>query len=59
MLSCQRLWSCSTDFFQQLITRKPYYEIQREIYTNNKLKRSVTSIPMIALGLGGMIGEYY
>jgi hypothetical protein len=53
----QRVFSCFRNFFQQLISRKSYNDLETEIHTNNVLNSYVTPIQMIALGVGGIIGE--
>ena len=54
----QQILSCSLNFFKELIYRKPYGQLDEEVHVNNKLKRFVGSIPLIGLGVGGMIGEW-
>jgi hypothetical protein len=53
----QRILPCSVNFFKELIFRKPYKELEEELHINNELKRFVGRIPMIGLGVGGMIGK--
>jgi hypothetical protein len=53
----QQVFSCFPNFLRQLISRKSYNALEREIHTNNVLNSYVTPIQMIALGVGGIIGE--
>ena len=42
--------------FKRLFSRKPMDLVQTETDTSNELRRSVTSIQMIAISIGGIIG---
>ena len=53
-----KAWSCSMNIFKRLALRKQMNIIQVEIDTENDLSRSVTSLQLIGLGVGGIIGEY-
>ncbi|CAF2720230.1 unnamed protein product [Rotaria sp. Silwood2] len=53
----QRVPSCIEVFFKQLIERKPMKKLQIEIETNNKLRRDLNWIQLLAMGLGSIIGE--
>lgn len=44
------------NLFKRLLSRKSMDLIQIETDTSNELRRSVTSIQMIALSIGGTIG---
>jgi hypothetical protein len=55
---CKRVLSYSASFFKQLILRKQMGLLQVEIDTDNVLRRSVTPIQMIGIGIGSIIGEY-
>ena len=50
-----RLLSILT-WFKQLLSRKPMSSVQIETDTSNELRRSVNSIQMIAIAIGGIIG---
>jgi hypothetical protein len=54
---CQRILACLQSFFEQLFSRKPYYLIETEVHINNPLRRFVTPVQMMALGVGGIIGK--
>ncbi len=54
---CERAFVHSKAFFQQLVLRKQMGLLQVEIDTKNELRRSVTSIQMIGIGVGSIIGE--
>jgi hypothetical protein len=49
--------SYSKNFVQRLFLRKPMGLLQVEIDTFNELRRSVTSLQMIGIGIGGIIGQ--
>jgi len=53
---CNRALAHSKVFFQRLILRKQMGLLQVEIDTQNELRRSVTPIQMIGIGLGNIIG---
>ena len=44
------------NLFKRLLSRKSMDLVQIETDTSNELRRSVTSIQMIALSIGGTIG---
>jgi len=54
---CNRVLAHSKMFFQRLMLRKQMGLLQVEIDTQNELRRSVTPIQMIGIGLGNIIGE--
>ncbi len=54
---CKRAFAHSKTFFQQLVLRKQMGLLQVEIDTKNELRRSVTPIQMIGIGIGGLIGR--
>jgi hypothetical protein len=53
----ERVLSSSKSFVQQLFLRQPMGLVQVQIDTSNELRRSVTSLQMIGLGIGGIIGQ--
>jgi len=53
----KKVFSYTKSFLQRLILRKRMGPLQVEIDTQNELRRSVTAIPLTAIGLGGTIGE--
>jgi hypothetical protein len=55
--ACERAFTHFKTFFQRLMLRKQMGLLQVEIGTKNELKRSVTPIQMIGIGIGGLIGR--
>ncbi|CAF2973978.1 unnamed protein product [Rotaria sp. Silwood2] len=53
----KRLLSCIQFFIKRLIARKPMIILQAEIDTQNELKRDLSWIQLLAIGLGATIGE--
>jgi hypothetical protein len=49
--------SCSKNFFERLILRKQMGTLQVEIDIDNQLRRSVTIVQMIGIGIGSTIGK--
>jgi hypothetical protein len=45
------------NFIKQLIARKSMRQIQIEIETENKLRRTLGWVQLTAIGLGSIIGE--
>ena len=54
----QTLTSCKS-FFKRINSRKLMATLQAEIETRNEMRRAVNSVQLIAIGLGGIIGEWY
>jgi hypothetical protein len=54
---CKKTLFCSKSFFKRLVLRKQMGSLQVEIDTHNELRRSLTSIQMIGIGIGSIIGE--
>ena len=44
-------------FLKQLFLRKPLEVVESETHYNQTLRRSVTPLQMVGLGVGGIIGE--
>ncbi len=55
--ACKQVLVHSKTFFQRLMLRKQMGLLQVEIDTKNELRRSVTPIQMIGIGIGGLIGR--
>ncbi|CAF3347482.1 unnamed protein product [Rotaria sp. Silwood2] len=53
----KRVLSCTKIFIKQLIERKPMIILQAEIDTQNELRRDLSWIQLLAIGLGAIIGE--
>lgn len=53
---CRNLPSAIRSFFKNLIQRKDYTEIEKEIATNNELDPRLNTIQLLALGIGAIIG---
>jgi hypothetical protein len=55
--ACQRVLSNSKNFVKQLFLRQQMGLVQVHIDTFNELRRSVSSLQMIGMGIGGIIGQ--
>lgn len=53
----RQAWSCSKSFFERLILRKQMGTLQVEIDIDNRLRRSVTIVQLIGIGIGSTIGK--
>ncbi|CAF1537170.1 unnamed protein product [Rotaria sordida] len=53
----KRVLSCTKTFIKRLIARKPMEILQAEIDTRNELRRELSWIQLLAIGLGGTIGK--
>jgi hypothetical protein len=51
------VWSYFKTFIHRLIVRKPMGQLQAEIETDNKLRRSLNWVQLTGIGLGCTIGE--
>ncbi|CAF2820936.1 unnamed protein product [Rotaria sp. Silwood2] len=54
--NAKRVLSCTKVFFKQLAARKPMITLQAEIDTRNELRRDLSWIQLLAIGLGATIG---
>ncbi|CAF4579062.1 unnamed protein product [Rotaria sp. Silwood2] len=54
--NAKRVLSCTKVFFKQLSARKPMITLQAEIDTRNELRRDLSWIQLLAIGLGATIG---
>ncbi len=53
----RQAWSCSKNCFERLILRKQMGTLQVEIDIDNQLRRSVTIVQLIGIGIGCTIGK--
>ncbi|CAF2604017.1 unnamed protein product [Rotaria sp. Silwood2] len=54
--ACRKVLSSTKVFFKQLIARRPMDKLQAEIDTRNELRRDLSWIQLLAIGLGAIIG---
>ncbi|CAF4475562.1 unnamed protein product, partial [Rotaria sp. Silwood2] len=53
--ACRKVLSSTKVFFKQLIARRPMDKLQAEIDTRNELRRDLSWIQLLAIGLGAII----